>query len=85
MNETGNETYNTHRGIIYAVRWSPDGRQLASASGDKTVQIWDAEDNKHKYTYRKHSEGVRAIAWSPDSRRIASASDDKTVKVWWVA
>lgn len=30
-----------HKGGIYAISWSPDGKQLLSASGDKTCKIWD--------------------------------------------
>uniref|UniRef100_A0A9J7YZ34 WD repeat domain 1 n=1 Tax=Cyprinus carpio carpio TaxID=630221 RepID=A0A9J7YZ34_CYPCA len=30
-----------HDGGIYAVSWSPDSTQLISASGDKTVKLWD--------------------------------------------
>jgi serine/threonine protein kinase len=74
-----------HEGIVYSVAWSPDGKRIASACNDNTVQVWEAEYGKHIYTYTKHSGGVRAIAWSPDGKRIASASDDNTVQVWWVA
>ncbi|KAI4826881.1 hypothetical protein KUCAC02_030311 [Chaenocephalus aceratus] len=30
-----------HKGGIYAISWSPDSSQLISASGDKTVKLWD--------------------------------------------
>nr|XP_046240438.1 WD repeat-containing protein 1 [Scatophagus argus] len=30
-----------HNGGIYAISWSPDSTQLISASGDKTVKLWD--------------------------------------------
>ncbi|KAK6319597.1 hypothetical protein J4Q44_G00108080 [Coregonus suidteri] len=30
-----------HEGGVYAVSWSPDSSQLISASGDKTVKLWD--------------------------------------------
>uniref|UniRef100_A0A672Z997 WD repeat domain 1 n=1 Tax=Sphaeramia orbicularis TaxID=375764 RepID=A0A672Z997_9TELE len=30
-----------HKGGIYAVSWSPDSSQMISASGDKTVKLWD--------------------------------------------
>ena len=30
-----------HKGGIYAISWSPDGKNLLSASGDKTCKLWD--------------------------------------------
>jgi len=33
-----------HKGGVYAVSWSPDGKQLLTASGDKTCKIWNVTD-----------------------------------------
>ncbi|XP_046990675.1 actin-interacting protein 1 [Schistocerca americana] len=32
-----------HKGGVYAVAWKPDGKQLLTASGDKTCKLWDVE------------------------------------------
>lgn len=32
-----------HSGGVYAVSWSPDSKQLLTASGDKTARLWDVE------------------------------------------
>jgi len=47
-------TYSGHKDYTTGVAWSPDGRQIASASGDGTVQIWEAETGKLIRTYRGH-------------------------------
>ena len=40
-----------HAGGIYGVSWSPDGKQLLSASGDKTCKVWDVETRKVVRTF----------------------------------
>ena len=65
--------------------FSPDSKTLASASGDKTVRLWDLADNKERATLQGHTESVMSVAFSPDGKILASASRDKTVKFWDVA
>jgi WD40 repeat protein len=74
--------YRGHSSNVLAVAWSPDGKRIASASLDETVQVWDAVNGGRVYTYHGHHRPVNAVAWSPDGTRIASASDDMTMQVW---
>ncbi|KAI1888333.1 hypothetical protein AGOR_G00183930 [Albula goreensis] len=45
-----------HDGGIYAVSWSADSSQLISASGDKTVKLWDVASNTVVTTFNLGSE-----------------------------
>ncbi|MEO8955345.1 MAG: hypothetical protein ABI396_15585 [Ktedonobacteraceae bacterium] len=84
-------TYDQHASWVVAVAWDPDGTRIASAAGDGTVRVWDADTSNHLLTYRSHTRllakanlpaTVYTIAWSPDGRRIASAGDGAKVHVW---
>ncbi|KAM9362415.1 WD repeat-containing protein 1 [Symphorus nematophorus] len=45
-----------HKGGIYAVSWSPDSSQMISASGDKTVKLWDVEAGTAVTTFNMGTE-----------------------------
>ena len=80
--------------MINALAWSPDSRYIASASDDKTVQVWPFEQirgilvqeerlaRKNSMIYSGHTGWVKTVAWSPNGTRLASGSWDNTVQLW---
>ncbi|HMI79912.1 MAG TPA: caspase family protein, partial [Ferruginibacter sp.] len=71
-----------HSGIVATVSYSPDGRDIVSASYDKTMRIWDAYTGKIKFTIRAHTDRVNSAFYSADGKWIISSSWDKSVKIW---
>jgi WD40 repeat protein len=67
---------------VKSVAWSPDGKQLATASRDLTAKVWDAASGLEVLTLLGHHSAVTSVAWSPDGKRLATASWDNTAKVW---
>ena len=62
--------------------YSPDGREIVSASSDRTIRIWDAVTGECKQVLEGHTFAVSSAAYSPDGREIVSASWDKTIRIW---
>jgi WD40 repeat protein/predicted Ser/Thr protein kinase len=75
-------TCHGHSNAVRAVAWSPDGQNIASASEDTTVRVWDVATGRRIFTYLNHDSEVFAVAWSPDGQNIASGGWDQTVLVW---
>jgi WD40 repeat protein len=68
---------------VLSVRFSHDGRYIASSSYDMTVKVWDAKTGaKVAGPFKGHTSWTTCVAFSPDSKHIASGSLDKTVRVW---
>ena len=64
------------------VTFSTDGKTLALASRDKTVQLWDVASGTLLKTLAGHSSFVNAVAFAPDGRTLASGGNDQTVRLW---
>ncbi|GCL49045.1 serine/threonine protein kinase [Microcystis aeruginosa NIES-3804] len=79
------KTLTGHSDSVQSVVYSPDGRYLASGSGDKNIKISGVATGKQLRTLTGHSDTVSSVVYSPDGRYLASGSNDKTIKIWEVA
>ena len=77
-------TLEGHTSWVYSVAWSPKGDQLASASWDNTIIVWDAASGAQLSTLKGHTGMVHSLSWGQGDQ-LASASDDRTAVVWNVA
>ncbi|XP_047099131.1 notchless protein homolog 1 [Schistocerca piceifrons] len=71
-----------HAEAVISASFSPDGKHLASGSGDTTVRFWDIHTQTPHYTCKGHKNWVLCIAWSPDGLRLASACKNGHICLW---
>jgi protein HIRA/HIR1 len=87
-----------HTGAVNAVRFSHDGKLLASGSDDAAVIVYhllpgagggtlgstatSVENWRPKVVLRGHASNVTDLAWSHDDAKLATASTDGNVIVW---
>jgi len=66
---------------VYTASFNPDASKVVSASCDKTVKVWDANNGTVLWT-GDHTQGVEWSGFSPDGSKVVSVSDDHTIKAW---
>lgn len=75
---------NAHRGWIYALTQSPDGKYLATGGYDKCIKIWDWDLNLKFVLKECHSDDITSLNYNHNGDKIVSASKDKSAKIWQI-
>ncbi|KAL2813604.1 hypothetical protein BJX63DRAFT_216969 [Aspergillus granulosus] len=76
------QTLEGHSDFVKSVVFRPDGKVLASASGDQTIRLWDLTTGQCLQTLESHSDFVTSVVFRPDGKVLASASHDQTIRLW---
>ena len=74
-----------HSRNIWEVRFSPDGKQLASGSFDSDARLWDATTGRLVNVLAGHSQAIVGLDYSPDGKTLATGADNSTIRFWRTA
>jgi len=75
---------------VHALRFSPDGRTLATGSGEPSrsgdISLWDVASGKLLKTWmERHTDAVLSLDFSPDGKLLASGGADRVARVTEIA
>lgn len=82
---TGKELFRARlsvAGPLSGVAFSPDGKTLATGSGDGPVDLWEVPTGKPARTLLGRTGQGARIAFSPDGKQLAAVAADGTVQRW---
>ncbi len=70
---------------VTALAFSPDGKTLAAARNDGTIQLWVVASGKVRRSLAGHQGPIHQLVFSADGKWLASAGADTTILIWDMA
>ncbi|MBZ0189038.1 MAG: WD40 repeat domain-containing protein, partial [Candidatus Obscuribacterales bacterium] len=80
----GYTVFRGHSDTIWCLAFSPNGKLLASGSGDHLIRLWNVTSGKQLRTFTC-SGTVESVAFSADGKTLASVDSDNHLSLWNLA
>ncbi|XP_011638759.1 autophagy-related protein 16-1-like isoform X1 [Pogonomyrmex barbatus] len=80
-------TFSAHEGEVYAVKWSPTDRIVATGGADRKVKLWNItkDVSESKGILVGSNAGVMSVDFDSTGTLILGASNDYASRVWTVS
>jgi WD40 repeat protein len=76
------EIQDAHADTVLGVRFSPDGKHLASGGADRFVRVFRIPDGELAQTFGGHTAHVQSVDWSRDGQYLVSCGGERVLKLW---
>ena len=74
-------TFKKHKGPVYAMAISPDGKTIASSGEDLKIHLWDRHSGEIKSTLEGYQKPVKYLTFSNDGRYLLGAGGTE-IRIW---
>jgi eukaryotic-like serine/threonine-protein kinase len=76
------ESFKGHATTVHNAALSPDEKQIATASEDETVRLWDLDAARELLVLYGDRNPMNDVAFSPNGELLAAAQASGSVRVW---
>lgn len=83
LTRQGHKALVGHSRAVLSVRFSHNGRYVATASWDRTVRLWDAHTGTAVRTFHKPGVSFWEVCFSPDGKLIAAGGKESAATCVW--
>jgi len=74
-------TFKKHKGPVYAIAISPDGKTIASSGEDLVIHLWDKNSGEIISTLEGYRQAVKYLTFSRDGRYLLGAGGPE-IRIW---
>ncbi len=71
-----------HTGIVWALVFTPDNKELISAGEDKKVLAWDIKTKQNRTIYNSSNAWINSLSINQAGTLVAGGSSDGKVLIW---
>jgi WD40 repeat protein len=75
-------TLTGHTTWVSTLNFSPDGKLLITASGDRSAYLWDTTTWQELYRWQGYSNWIESVVFHPNGTKLLTGGQDGIIREW---